>query len=243
MNEHRTPEQQAELDAAFMALAVEEARAAADAGEVPIGAVVVHEPMDRATRRPLAEPRVIARAHNRRETDRDPAGHAEFLAMKEAARVLDAWRLADCTVYVTLEPCLMCAGLMHQARVARCVYGAPDQKAGALGTLYRIHEDGRLNHQFEVMPGVAEGECAALLRDFFAARRARRSRAAAECEGPRTGAVPGATSQKDGASSNAVVRADDTAGNGAGDAAGDATGGAADDAASDVTTVAGPLSE
>ena len=121
MNEHRTPEEQRALDEQYMALALEEARAAGAMGEVPIGAVVVHEPMDRGTRRPLAEPRVIARAHNRRETDRDPAGHAEFLAMKEASRVLDAWRLSDCTVYVTLEPCIMCAGLMHQARVARCV--------------------------------------------------------------------------------------------------------------------------
>lgn len=157
MNEHRTPEEQQALDAQYMALALEEARAAGAAGEVPIGAVVVYEPIDRGTRRPLAEPRVIARGRNRREADRDPAGHAEFLAMKEAARVLDAWRLTDCTVYVTLEPCIMCAGLMHQARIARCVYGAPDQKAGAVGTLYDIHADGRLNHQFEVTGGVPGG--------------------------------------------------------------------------------------
>ena len=154
-----------------MVRALELARAAGAAGEVPIGAVVVYEPIDRGTRRPLAEPRVIARGRNRRETDRDPAGHAEFLAMKEAARVLDAWRLTDCTVYVTLEPCIMCAGLMHQARVARCVYGAPDQKAGAVGTLYDIHADTRLNHQFEATGGVCEEECVALLRDFFRARR------------------------------------------------------------------------
>ena len=171
MNEHRTPEEQQALDAQYMALALEEARTAGAAGEVPIGAVVVYEPIDRGTRRPLAEPRVIARGRNRREADRDPAGHAEFLAMKEAARVLDAWRLTDCTVYVTLEPCIMCAGLMHQARIARCVYGAPDQKAGAVGTLYDIHADGRLTHQFEVTGGVREEECVALLRDFFRARR------------------------------------------------------------------------
>ncbi|MCI2241004.1 nucleoside deaminase [Adlercreutzia faecimuris] len=158
-------------DEDYMQLAIDEARAAGEAGEVPIGAVVVYQPIDRGTRRPLAEPRVIARAHNRRETDRDPAGHAEFLAMEEASRVLDAWRLTDCTVYVTLEPCIMCAGLMHQARVSRCVYGAPDQKAGALGTLYAIHQDERLNHQFSVTPGVRQEECAALLRDFFASRR------------------------------------------------------------------------
>lgn len=171
MNERRTLEEQQALDAQYMALALEEARAAGAAGEVPIGAVVVYEPIDRGTRRPLAEPRVIARGRNRREADRDPAGHAEFLAMKEAARVLDAWRLTDCTVYVTLEPCIMCAGLMHQARIGRCVYGAPDQKAGAVGTLYDIHADGRLNHQFEVTGGVREEECVALLRDFFRARR------------------------------------------------------------------------
>ncbi len=179
MNEHRTPEEQRALDEQYMALALEEARLAAQAGEVPIGAVVVHEPMDRGTRRPLAEPRVIARAHNRRETDRDPAGHAEFLAMKEASRVLDAWRLSDCTVYVTLEPCIMCAGLMHQARVARCVYGAADRKAGAVGTLYDIHADERLNHQFE---GVREEECAELLRDFFRARRGKRAATRKETE-------------------------------------------------------------
>ena len=171
MNEHRTADEQRALDERFMGLALEEARAAAAMGEVPIGAVVVHEPIDRGTRRPLAEPRVIARAHNRRETDKDPAGHAEFLAMKQAAAALDAWRLADCTVYVTLEPCIMCAGLMHQARVARCVYGAPDQKAGAAGTLYNVGADERLNHQFETVAGVREEECAELLRDFFRARR------------------------------------------------------------------------
>ena len=159
-------------DTEYMRLALQQARQAAAMGEVPIGAVVVYEPIDPATRRPLAQPRVIAATCNRRETDRDPAGHAEFLAMKEAARVLDAWRLTDCTVYVTLEPCIMCAGLMHQARVSRCVYGAPDPKAGALGTLYAIHQDERLNHQFAVEAGVCEEECAAVLRDFFAQRRA-----------------------------------------------------------------------
>ncbi|MCI8451360.1 MAG: nucleoside deaminase [Eggerthellaceae bacterium] len=160
-------------DEDYMQLALAEARAAAAMGEVPIGAVVVYQPIDRGTRRPLAEPQVIACAHNRRETDRDPAGHAEFLALKEAARVLDAWRLTDCTVYVTLEPCIMCAGLMHQARVSRCVYGASDQKAGALGTLYAVHEDERLNHQFSVTPGVCREECAGLLKEFFASRRKR----------------------------------------------------------------------
>ena len=158
-------------DEDYMRLALEEARRAAELDEVPIGAVVVYEPIDPATRRPLAEPRVIARACNLRETTRDPAGHAEFLAMKQASAELDAWRLMGCTVYVTLEPCIMCAGLMHQARIDRCVFGAPDPKAGALGTLYRIHEDERLNHNFEVVSGVLGDECADALRAFFARKR------------------------------------------------------------------------
>ncbi len=158
-------------DEAYMFMALDEARRAGEAGEVPIGAVVVYEPIDRGTRRPIAEPRVIARAGNERERAKNPAGHAEFIAMLKAARELDAWRLSDCTVYVTLEPCIMCAGLMHQARVRRCVYGAPDPKAGALGTLYRINEDERLNHTFDVEAGVLEEECAGLLKDFFASKR------------------------------------------------------------------------
>ena len=162
---------QAAADEAYMALALAEARSAAALGEVPIGAVVVFEPMDRATRRPLGEPRVIARAHNLRETTKSPSAHAEFLALEQASRALDAWRLSDCTVYVTLEPCIMCAGLMHQARVRRCVFGAPDPKAGACGTLYAIHGDERLNHRFEATGGVLAAESQRLLREFFASRR------------------------------------------------------------------------
>ena len=158
-------------DDAYMRMALEEAQAAGEAGEVPIGAVVVYEPIDPATRRPLAEPRVIARAGNRRERAKDPSGHAEFIAMLDASRELDAWCLTGCTVYVTLEPCIMCAGLMHQARIDRCVYGASDPKAGALGTLYQINADERLNHTFEVTPGVLKDECVGLLQGFFAAKR------------------------------------------------------------------------
>lgn len=161
-------------DEDYMRLALEEARRAGQLDEVPIGAIVVYEPIDPATRRPLAKPRVIARACNLRETTRDPAGHAEFLAMKQAAEVLDAWRLTGCTVYVTLEPCIMCAGLMHQSRIDRCVYGAFDSKAGALGTLYSVNADERLNHNFEVTSGVLEEECAAELRTFFANKRKKR---------------------------------------------------------------------
>lgn len=147
-------------DIEYMQLALEEARAAANAGEVPIGAVVVREG------------EVIARSHNTRESDRNPAGHAEFNALLEAAAAQDAWRLSGCTVYVTLEPCIMCAGLMHQARIDRCVYGARDPKAGALGSLYEIHSDARLNHTFQVEAGVLEDECGQLLKSFFATRRA-----------------------------------------------------------------------
>lgn len=161
-------------DEDYMRMALDEARRAAEMDEVPIGAVVVYAPVDPATRRPTAEPRVIARACNLRETTRDPAGHAEFLALKQAARELDAWRLTDCTVYVTLEPCIMCAGLMHQARIDRCVYGASDRKAGALGTLYSVNADERLNHTFEAVPGVLEEECAALLKEFFKNKRRKR---------------------------------------------------------------------
>lgn len=144
-----------DADATYMALALEQARAAAELGEVPIGAVVV------------CDGAVVARGHNRREIDHDPAGHAELLAIREAASKLGRWRLSDCTVYVTLEPCPMCAGLMHQARIARCVYAAPDPKAGALGTLYDLHDDKRLNHRFEVTSGCLEAESAELLRSFF----------------------------------------------------------------------------
>ncbi|TLM88626.1 MAG: nucleoside deaminase, partial [Actinobacteria bacterium] len=132
-------------------------------GEVPIGAVVV------------CDGAVAASASNRREIDHDPAGHAELIAIREAAARLGRWRLSDCTVYVTLEPCPMCAGLMHQARVARCVYAAPDPKAGALGTLYDLHDDKRLNHRFEVTRGVLEDEASTLLRSFFQRLREARS--------------------------------------------------------------------
>ena len=160
-------------DEDYMRMALDEARRAAEKDEVPIGAIVVYAPVDPATRRPTAEPRVVARACNLRETTRDPAGHAEFLVMKQAAEELAAWRLTGCTVYVTLEPCIMCAGLMHQARIDRCVYGASDKKAGALGTLYSVNADERLNHTFEAVPGVLEEECAALLKDFFKSKRKR----------------------------------------------------------------------
>lgn len=152
---------QIQADEYFMGLALEQARLAEELDEVPIGAVVVYEG------------NVVALGYNRRETDNDPAGHAEFLAMKQASEKLGVWRLSGCTVYVTLEPCLMCAGLMYQSRIDRCVYGTPDPKAGALGSLYAIHCDERLNHCFEVTQGVCAEECASILRSFFKKKRER----------------------------------------------------------------------
>lgn len=149
-------------DEKFMRMALDEAAAAAAEEEVPIGAVVVHDG------------KVIAAAHNRREIDNDPSAHAEFLALQEASRVLSRWRLTGCTVYVTLEPCLMCAGLMVNARVDRCVFGAADPKGGAAGTLYDVSCDPRLNHTFQVTSGVLADEAAAQLKDFFKARREHR---------------------------------------------------------------------
>lgn len=142
-------------DETFMAIALDEARLARAIGEVPIGAVVV------------CDGAVVARGHNRREADNDPAGHAELIAIRSAAARLGRWRLSGCTVYVTLEPCPMCAGLMHQARIDRCVYAAPDPKAGALGTLYDLHDDSRLNHRFDVASGVLGDQSAEMLRAFF----------------------------------------------------------------------------
>lgn len=169
-------------DEDYMRMALDEARLAAEEGEVPIGAVVVHgaERVETGGVVELVGGELVARAHNRRETDKDPSAHAEFAAMCEAARALDRWRLTGCTVYVTLEPCLMCAGLMVNGRIDRCVYGAADPKGGALGTLYDVSHDERLNHEFEVTHGVLGEECAQVLRDFFRARRAKKKAAATE---------------------------------------------------------------
>lgn len=147
------------IDEKFMREALAEARAAAAVGEVPIGAVVVRAG------------EIVARAHNRRELDQDPSAHAEFSALCAAAQSLGRWRLSDCTVYVTLEPCCMCAGLMVNARVGRCVYGAADAKAGALGSLYDLNADSRLNHRFNVRAGVLAGECSEVLSSYFAGLR------------------------------------------------------------------------
>ena len=148
-----------EIDEKFMREALAEAHTAAAVGEVPIGAVVVRDG------------EIVARAHNRRELDQDPSAHAEFSALCAAAQALGRWRLSDCTVYVTLEPCCMCAGLMVNARVGRCVYGATDAKAGALGSLYDLNADSRLNHRFNVTAGVLAGECREVLSSYFSGLR------------------------------------------------------------------------
>lgn len=145
----------------YMRQALAAARSAADIGEVPIGAVVV------------CDGEIVATGSNRREIDADPTAHAEMIAVREAARVLGRWRLEGCTVYVTLEPCPMCAGALHAARIDRCVYGAVDPKAGALGTLYDIASDIRLNHRYEVVAGVLAEESSVLLKEFFVGLRAR----------------------------------------------------------------------
>ncbi|WP_053913083.1 tRNA adenosine(34) deaminase TadA [Streptomyces sp. TP-A0875] len=140
-----------------MRLALEEAVLAARGGDVPVGAVVLA---------PDGET-VLARGHNEREATGDPTAHAEVLALRRAAGVLGRWRLAGCTLVVTLEPCTMCAGALVQSRVDRVVYGARDDKAGAAGSLWDVVRDRRLNHRPEVIEGVRAEECARLLTDFF----------------------------------------------------------------------------
>jgi len=158
------PESAPDDDARFMALALDEARAAATHGDVPVGAVVVvHEGSRRGE--------IVARGHNRREDAHDPTHHAELAALRDASRVLRRWRLSDCTLYVTLEPCFMCAGALVQARVGRVVVGARDPKAGALLSLASLASDPRLNHRFTVDDGVLGDACGAVLKQFFAERR------------------------------------------------------------------------
>ena len=143
----------------YMRMALAEAEAALLENEVPVGAIIVHED------------RVIAAAHNQREALRDPTAHAEMIAITQAAQALSSWRLADCTLYVTLEPCAMCAGALIQARLPLVVYGAADPKAGAVQTLYQLLADRRLNHQAQTVPGVLANPCGQILTRFFEAQR------------------------------------------------------------------------
>lgn len=146
-------------DEQWMRAAIAEGRLAEAEGEVPVGAVIVHAG------------EIIGRGRNLRETTQDPTAHAEMIALREAAHALGSWRLIDTSLYVTLEPCPMCAGALVNARVPRVVWGCDDPKAGATQTLYTIGSDARLNHRFECVPGVLGDECAALLSGFFAAIR------------------------------------------------------------------------
>ena len=154
-------------DRFWMQEALAEARRAAEIGEVPIGAVIVREGEAAET----AE--IIGRGHNRREIDRDPLAHAEILAIRQAAERVGGWRLTGCTMYVTLEPCAMCAGALVNSRVERLVFAAPDPKAGWCGTLGNLVQDPRLNHRLELTAGVGEEESAVLLRAFFVSLRRR----------------------------------------------------------------------
>ncbi len=146
-----------DLDA--MTIALDEARAAQEHDDVPIGAVV------------LVDGEVVARRHNERELTNDPTAHAEVLALRDAATARGSWRLDDATLVVTLEPCAMCAGAAVNARLQRVVFGARDLNAGAMGSLYQLGTDPRLNHEVTVTPDVRADECAAILTDFFADRR------------------------------------------------------------------------
>ncbi len=152
MAEHR-------LDEAMMSLALSEARVASDAGDVPVGAVVVRGDV------------VLSRAGNAREQHRDPTAHAEIVALRRAAAAVGTWHLEGCTMYVTLEPCAMCAGALVLSRIDRLVFGAADPKAGFAGSLGDLVRDPRLNHSVDVAAGVLEQECGEMLRAFFAERR------------------------------------------------------------------------
>jgi len=143
----------------FMRLALAEAEKAFSEAEVPVGAVLV------------VNGEILSSTYNNREASFDPTGHAEINAIREAARKLGRWRLSDATLYVTKEPCPMCAGAMVNARLGRLVYGCGDAKGGAVANVYQLLSDSRLNHQVEVLSGVLENECSELLKKFFAARR------------------------------------------------------------------------
>jgi tRNA(adenine34) deaminase len=146
-------------DERFIKIAIEEAGIAQENGDVPIGAVIVHNGQ------------IIGKAYNQREQLQDPTAHAEIIALTQAAAALESWRLEGCTIYVTLEPCPMCAGALVLARIERLVYGCDDPKTGAVKSLYNIVTDGRLNHRIEVTGGVLADECSKLLQQFFQKRR------------------------------------------------------------------------
>lgn len=158
-------------DLHWMSLALEEARKAEQLGEVPVGAVIVQS----FESQPDVAPLLIAAAGNRKEAAQDPMGHAEVLAIREASSALGRWRLSDCTLYVTLEPCAMCAGAVLHARMGRVVYAAVDPKAGAVESLYTLLSDSRQNHRPEVVSGVLRDEASQMLKDFFRQLRGARN--------------------------------------------------------------------
>lgn len=151
-------------DSKYMSLALEQASKALAQGDVPVGAVIVG--LDESQ-----NPLVVSQACNSREFRKDPTAHAEIIALREASRLLGRWRLTGCTLYVTLEPCSMCAGALVLARVDRVVFGARDPKTGAVESLYQVLTDSRLNHQPKVVGGILENDCSKILKDFFASRR------------------------------------------------------------------------
>lgn len=151
----------ADVDEHYMRESIAEAKAGASIGEVPIGAVAVNGD------------KIVARAHNIRELTQNPLGHAELLLIEYLAKSQKSWRLEEITIYVTCEPCLMCAGAMLQARIPKVVYGCKDPKAGAFGSLYDVSNDPRLNHRIEVISGVLSDDCAKILSDFFKGLRAK----------------------------------------------------------------------
>jgi tRNA(adenine34) deaminase len=148
-------------DEQFIRIALDQAKIAEENGDVPIGAVIVHKNQ------------IIAKAYNQREQLQDPTAHAEIIALTQAAAALENWHLNGCTIYVTLEPCPMCAGALVLSRMDKLVYGCDDPKTGAVKSLYNIVTDGRLNHRLEVVSGVLADECAKQLQDFFKSRRGR----------------------------------------------------------------------
>ena len=158
----KTPTESRVMDEFWMNLALKEAFRAQTRGEVPVGAVLVHKN------------ELVSAGGNRRETWATPIAHAEIIAIQRASKKLQAWRLLDCTLYVTLEPCVMCAGALVQSRISRLVYGATDPKGGGIASLYQIGNDTRLNHQFKVTAGVLAEPCSFLLKNFFQERRKQR---------------------------------------------------------------------
>jgi len=150
---------QSKIDENYIKESIKEAIKALEENEVPIGAVIVYQN------------KIIGRAYNQREKLRDPTAHAEMIALTQAASFLDNWRLKNTTIYVTIEPCIMCAGALVNARVKRLVYGAKDPKAGGCGSIFNIINDSRLNHQVEVTSGVLEKDCRLLLKEFFKKKR------------------------------------------------------------------------